>query len=100
MSDKKLCKRVLSRHSPSLRSTAVLVGRASSEGREKGRAKGEGTETARRLEREQQNCHVTQANTHQILVHGKHCMEESVLIFIAKVYWLAVSTVPQRERET
>ena len=57
---------------------------------------GEGRQTARRLGREQQNHHAT----HQILVHGKHCMEESVLIFIAKVYWLAVSTIPQGERET
>ena len=61
---------------------------------------GEGRQTARRLAREQQNRHATQANTHQILVHGKHCMEESVLIFIAKVYWLAVSTIPQGERKT
>ena len=61
---------------------------------------GEGRQTARRLAREQQNRHATQANTHQILVHGKHCMEESVLIFIAKVYWLAISTIPQGERET
>ena len=38
-------------------------------------------------------------HTHQILVHGKQCVEEPVILLVTEIDCSSISIVPQRERK-